>query len=400
MESIEFSQPVRLGPNETKVVRFTPERFPQLELASPRLWWPAQVGPQNLYPLDLQFQVGGEVSDSSHIRFGVRQVTSEIDDKGHRLYQINGQNILIRGAGYSMDLLLRSSPERQEAQLKYVRDLNLNAIRLEGKLEDEHFLELCDQLGILVMAGWCCCDQWENWGDWDAEDERVAGESLRDQIRRLERHPSVFTWLYGSDFPPPPKVEEMYLRILKDCDWPNPSVSSASGKSTTVGQSGMKMTGPYEYVAPSFWYLDTQRGGAYGFNTETSPGPAIPPIESLRLMLPEDHLWPVDSVWEYHAGGMSDTLERVHGGSRQALWCLDLRRRVLPQGPDSGLRGPPRHDGSVRPQQVHLHGRHPVDAEQRLAQHDLAPVRLVSSSRRLLLRRQARLRAAARPVLV
>ena len=110
---IEFSQPVQVGPNETKVVRFTPERFPQLELAGPRLWWPAQVGPQNLYPLDLQFEVGGEVSDSSHIRFGVRQVTSEIDDKGHRLYHINGRSILIRGAGYSMDLLLRSSPERQ-----------------------------------------------------------------------------------------------------------------------------------------------------------------------------------------------------------------------------------------------------------------------------------------------
>jgi exo-1,4-beta-D-glucosaminidase len=308
VDTIGFSQPVRLGPKATRVVRFAPEKFPQLELRSPKLWWPAQVGPQDLYPLDLQFQVGGEVSDSSHIRFGVREVTSEIDDKGHRLYRINGQKILVRGAGYSMDLLLRSSPERQEAQLRYVRDLNLNAIRLEGKLEDDHFLDLCDRLGILVMAGWCCCDQWENWGDWDAEDERVAEESLRDQIRRLERHPSVFTWLNGSDFPPPPKVEAMYLRILRESDWPNPTVSSASGKSTTVGQSGMKMTGPYEYVAPSFWYLDTERGGAYGFNTETSPGPAIPPIESLRLMLPEDHLWPVDSVWEYHAGGMSDTL--------------------------------------------------------------------------------------------
>jgi exo-1,4-beta-D-glucosaminidase len=68
------------------------------------------------------------------------------------------------------------------------------------------------------------------------------------------------------------------------------------------------MTGPYEYVAPSFWYLDTNFGGAYGFNTETSPGPAIPPIESLRRLLPADHLWPIDSVWEYHAGGMSSTL--------------------------------------------------------------------------------------------
>ena len=108
--------------------------------------------------------------------------------------------------------------------------------------------------------------------------ERAA--SLRDQIRRLERHPAVFTWLDGSDFPPPPKIEKMYLRILAECDWPNPTVSSASSKATTVGASGVKMTGPYEYVPPSFWYLDTERGGAWGFNTETSPGPAIPPIEA------------------------------------------------------------------------------------------------------------------------
>jgi exo-1,4-beta-D-glucosaminidase len=308
IENIEFSQPVRLGPGQMQVVRFRPESFPQLRLANPRLWWPAQLGPQNLYPLDLQFEVGGRVSDSSHIRFGIRQVTSEIDSNGHRLFHINGQNILIRGAGYSMDLLMRSSPERQEAQLNYVRDLNLNTVRLEGKLEDDHFFDLSDQLGILVMPGWCCCDQWEKWGRWDTENEEIAAASLRDQIRRLERHPSVFTWLYGSDNPPPPKVEKMYLQILQECDWPNPAVSSASATPTTVGPSGVKMTGPYEYVAPSFWYLDTNFGGAYGFNTETSPGPAIPTIESLRRMLPADHLWPIDSVWEYHAGGMSSTL--------------------------------------------------------------------------------------------
>ena len=308
IEDIAFSQPVRLGANEMRVVRFTPDKFPQLNLANPRLWWPLEVGPQNLYPLDLQFEVNGQVSDFSHHRFGIRQVTSEVDAKGHRLFRINGKNILIRGAGYSFDLLMRSSPERQEAELRYVRDLHLNAVRLEGKLEDDYFLGLADEMGILVMPGWCCCDHWEEWSDWDAENESVAADSLRDQIRRLERHPSVFTWLDGSDFPPPPKIEKMYLGMLAECDWPNPTVSSAAGKATTVGASGVKMTGPYEYVAPSFWYLDTQRGGAHGFNTETSPGPAIPPIESLRRMLPEDHLWPIDSVWEYHAGGMSDTL--------------------------------------------------------------------------------------------
>lgn len=308
IESLAFEQPVHLGPRETQVVRFTPDKFPQLNLSNPRLWWPTQVGKQDLYPLDLTVEVQGQVSDLAHIRFGVRQVTSNIDDKGHRLFQINGKNILIRGAGYSFDMLLRSSPERQQAELNYVRDLNLNTVRLEGKIENDHFFDLADQMGILVMAGWCCCDQWENWPAWDKENELIAGASLRDQIRRLERHPSVIAWLYGSDFAPPPRIEKMYLGILQELEWPNPSVSSAAGRTTTVGPSGVKMTGPYEYVAPSFWYLDTRHGGAFGFNTETSPGPAIPPIESLRRMLPPDHLWPIDSVWQYHGGGMSHTL--------------------------------------------------------------------------------------------
>ena len=309
IEDLSFEQPVRLGPRETQVIHFTPAKFPQLNMSNPRLWWPAQVGKQDLYPLDLTVEVQGQVSDSAHIRFGMRQVTSRIDEKGHRLFQINGKNILIRGAGYSLDMLLRSSPERQQAELNYVRDLNLNAIRLEGKLENDHFFDLADQLGILVMAGWCCCDQWENWPTWDKENERIASESLRDQIRRLERHPSLLTWLYGSDFAPPPAIEKMYLGILQEMEWPNPSISSAAARTTTVGPSGVKMTGPYEYVPPSFWYLDTRHGGAFGFNTETSPGPAIPPIASLRRMLPPDHLWPIDSVWEYHAGGMSQTLD-------------------------------------------------------------------------------------------
>ena len=306
--NLSFEQTVHLGPKETQVVHITPEKFPQLVIANPRLWWPAQVGRQDLYPLDLTVEVLGQVSDSAHTRFGVRQVTSKIDEKGHRIFQINGKNILIRGAGYSFDLLLRSSPEKQQAELNYVRDLNLNTVRLEGKLENEHFFDLADEMGILVMPGWCCCDQWENWPAWDKETETIAGDSLRDQIRRLERHPSVISWMYGSDFAPPPRIEKLYLGILQELDWPNPSISSAAGRTTTVGPSGVKMTGPYEYVAPSFWYLDTRHGGAFGFNTETSPGPAIPPVASLRRMLPPDHLWPIDSVWEYHAGGMSHTL--------------------------------------------------------------------------------------------
>jgi exo-1,4-beta-D-glucosaminidase len=145
-------------------------------------------------------------------------------------------------------------------------------------------------------------------------------------LRRLARHPSVFDWLYGSDNPPPPKIEQMYLDVIKKVEWPNPYQSSATAKRTPAGATGVKMSGPYEYVAPSYWLLDTKFGGAHGFNTETSPGPAPPPIESLRRMLPADKLWPVNSDWNYHAGGgqfktinvFSDALDKRYGPSKSA----------------------------------------------------------------------------------
>jgi exo-1,4-beta-D-glucosaminidase len=309
VEDISFSKRVRLRPSKTTVLTIDPAEFPQLNISNPRLWWPAQVGSQELYPLHLEFETADGISDSSHISFGIRQVTADLDEKGRRVFRVNGKKILIRGAGYSFDLLLRSSPERQRAELNYVRDLNLNAIRQEGKLEDDHFYDLCDQLGIIVLPGWCCCDQWENWDEWDAENYETAAASMRDQIRRLQWHPCVFAFLYGSDIAPPPHVEKMYLKIMKDSEWPNPSIASASNRTTTVGPTGVKMTGPYAYVPPVFWYLDKDYGGAFGFNTETSPGAAIPTIESLCRMLPKEHLWPIDSWWEYHTGGMACTLD-------------------------------------------------------------------------------------------
>jgi exo-1,4-beta-D-glucosaminidase len=62
------------------------------------------------------------------------------------------------------------------------------------------------------------------------------------------------------------------------------------------------MLGPYAYTPPVYWYQDTSRGGAYGLNTETSPGAAPPVLESLKAMIPENHLWPIDEAWDFHCG--------------------------------------------------------------------------------------------------
>ena len=189
-------------------------------------------------------------------------------------------------------------------ELRYVKDMHLNAIRFEGKTENDRFLELCDREGIMVLAGWCCCDFWEQWKKWKPEDYDISAESLRDQVWRIRNHPCVIAWLYGSDNPPNEKAERGYLAVFKELNWQASVISSASAKQSPVGApSGVRMTGPYDYVPPVYWYVDHSAGGAYSFNTETSPGPAIPPIESLRRMLPKEDLWPIDNVWSFHSGG-------------------------------------------------------------------------------------------------
>ena len=242
--------------------------------ASPRLWWPYRMGEQNLHTLLLEMEADGAVSDRQQARFGIREVTSELTDKGHRLFRVNGRKILIRGGGWASDMMLRRSSERLRAEMRYVKEMGLNTVRSEGKFESDEFFDVADEEGILLMIGWCCCDHWETWDKWDAEDHRVAVASLGDQTRRLRNHPSVFVWTNGSDGPPPPAVEKAYLDELERVDWAAPVLSNATDKPGIGGPSGVKMRGPYEYVPPSYW-LRTRRTAGLSASTPRS-APARP----------------------------------------------------------------------------------------------------------------------------
>ena len=182
-------------------------------MANPDLWWPYTLGKPNLYDLRLEFSQFGQMSDSSDLRFGIRTVSQHRDSdgdfpdlgKGGNFYlTVNGRDFLVRGAAYTPDLLFAYDPDREDAILGYVKDLGLNMLRLEGKFPGEHIVEKADELGIPLMFGWMCCNQWEKWSQWDDEDRQVAADSLRSQILMLRSHPSVFIWANGSDGKPPP----------------------------------------------------------------------------------------------------------------------------------------------------------------------------------------------------
>ena len=299
IENIEFSQEVTLAPGETKIITFSPDKFPQLEIPNPRLWWPHTVGLQNLYDLKLTFKIEGKVSDTKKERFGIREITSYMnmfDGKRTRVFQINGKNIVIRGGGYVEDMMLRPSKKRVEADIRYAKHMNLNALRMEAPRGPDYLYDLCDEQGIMLIVGWCCCCSWERWRNWTPHIADIAEESWKDQIVRLRNHPSVFNWLYGSDGYPPADIEKRYISVLDEYDGTRPYQSSATQEvSDIAGHTGLWM-GPYptvySYRPPAYWY------GKLEFNTEAAPaGEQISPIESLRKMMPEEDLWPISDSW-------------------------------------------------------------------------------------------------------
>ena len=131
-------------------------------------------GSPELYSLQAGVNVSNKVSDKRTIRFGVREVTSELTPETYRLYYVNHRPILIRGAGWARNLYFMESPKREEQEIRLVRDMRLNAVRFEGKLGSDHLLDLADENGIFVLPGFCCCDYWEQWSQWNDATKALA----------------------------------------------------------------------------------------------------------------------------------------------------------------------------------------------------------------------------------
>ena len=305
---ITFQKTVHLEGKAIANVTFSPADFPQLNVSHPRIWWPWQYGKPELNRLELQAVHESTVSNSINEDFGIRQITTEMIDDKSRVFVVNGKRIVIRGAAWSPDIFQRRSTRRQEQEIRLYRDMNMNVVRSEGKMEDDNFYALCDKYGMLVMTGWMCCGAWQYPENWDAAKRASAMASDSSVMLWLRNRPSLMVWLNGSDMPPrDTTVERDYLNIEAALKWPNPLLATANESPSKVsGFSGVKMSGPYEWVPPIYWETDSasKYGGTYSFATEISPGPSIPPYESLIKFIPKDSLWFTSATWKYHCGTM------------------------------------------------------------------------------------------------
>ncbi|MEK7404434.1 MAG: hypothetical protein AAB225_04950 [Acidobacteriota bacterium] len=293
IEEIAFSEPVRLAPGETKLVKAK-----ALTIAQPRVWWPHPVGAQELYDLRLRFSAGGQVSDSAEVRFGIREATTYINDEGWRGYRVNGRNILIRGGAWmTSDMLLRFSTRRYDALIRYAREANLNMLRSEGFSirETDEFYSLCDRHGVMVTQ--------QIFGR-NIPDEPLAVACIKDMMLRIRNHPSLVHFLGHDETFPTPTLDKAYRDLIAEYTpertyQPHSGAFDVNDRFKTGGtRTGTRQL--WTYGTPSHYYRNKE-AGAWGFAQSGGIGGSVAPVESMRKMMPERDLWPPWSeAWSFH----------------------------------------------------------------------------------------------------
>ena len=317
---ITVSQNVTVAASSTQTVQFTPANFAALTISSPQVWWPYQLGAQPLYTLGVSVAQGATTYNTTTETFGIRTVTSSlvgsnaIEPSGARAFKINGVPIVIRGGGWSPNLFLHYSAADTAKQIAIMKNMGVDAIRLEGHIMPNDWFQQMDAAGILVNGGFQCCDAWQVGGSLTQAQLNVLQNSAQTIGTNLRNHPSVFSFQW-SDNQPSSQQESVSITGFTNADFypQNPLIASAEYKSTTtLGVSGEK-EGPYDWVPPDYWYdtthlgsdtTVTNAGAAWGYDSEESAGDTVPTMDSLnRFMSASDlsNLWQNTKFNQYHA---------------------------------------------------------------------------------------------------
>ena len=291
-ENITFEKTFRLMRGEEKTATFSPEEFPQLIINSPKLWWPVNKGPQNLYDLKLTVSVDGKDCDSVKTRFGIREIVSDrkTPDKS-RVFYVNGKRLFIRGTNWIPEAMLRTSDERTYAELRYSRQSGVNLLRMWGGriAESDYFFQLCDELGLLVWQ-----EFWMTGDTRHPHDKGLYMSNVESTVKRIRNHPSLAYYVASNESTEVTGTPELLNKL-----------DGTRGFQMQSECEGVHDGSPYKQVNPMQHYENTAspRGSRVdGFNPEYG-APTLPTVEILREMMDEKDLWPINKeVWDYLDG--------------------------------------------------------------------------------------------------
>ena len=163
----------------------------EIRIDNPMLWWPNGLGSPNLYEVEIRLFAGDRLLDTWKKRIGLRTITirREKDAYGESFAtEVNGQQVFAMGADYipQDNIFGRIREERTRKLLESCVMANFNTIRVwgGGYYPEDYFLDLCDELGLMVWQDFMfACAVYELT---DAFEENIRAE-FADNILRM-RH--------------------------------------------------------------------------------------------------------------------------------------------------------------------------------------------------------------------
>lgn len=285
--NVSFQQTVEVPAHTSKLVSLTSKKLPQLLVKNPKLWWPNGYGPQNLYTLNLSFDIANQVSDSKKVSFGIREISYSVPETENLTISVNGVKVLCKGGNWGMDEAMKRIPrERLEAQIRMHQIANYTMIRnWVGQSTSEDFYDMCDKYGILLWDEFFQA----NPGDGpNPNDQKLYLSNVRDKILRFRNHPSIAVWCARNEGFPPKEIDDSLKAMMKKLE-PSRHYQSSS----TEGR-GVNSGGPYFWRKPSDYYV-------FGESFKTEIGSmSIPTLESVHGMMPEKDWEIINDDWAEH----------------------------------------------------------------------------------------------------
>ncbi len=316
---LRFEKKVRMKPNETIEVNFSPDEYPQLVIDNPRLWWPNNYGEQNLYNLNLTFEIDGEISDEENTTFGIREITKELYEldgaHGLRLH-INDQKIFCRGGYIQPEITFNWDRERMETEIKYFTEANLNLIYFEDiPNPPDEFLDLCDKYGLMFGNCFYGC-YWMQPGTEYPLDIDLLDRGTIDIIKRYRNHPSLIMYMAMNEGETREDVYENWRKNVINLDGTRFFIPSGSfpdyrkdvpewiKKDIPVGMNDYPPKS-YGWQFPPTYFRWVQEERNWMLMMESGSA-SLPPIDSLRKFIPklgedpEEAYYPLNKIWAHH----------------------------------------------------------------------------------------------------
>lgn len=166
-----------------------------ITLTEPELW---DIDNPALYKVKTLVKVDDKVVDTYETTFGVRSFKFTEDDG----FYLNNRRVQFKGVNLHHDqgpLGAAFNKRAMQRQLEIMKEMGCNSIRTSHNVPAPELLELCDEMGLLVIDE--IYDKWDKRGDLPEGEAffESAERNMTNFIKRDRNHPSIILWSIGNE---------------------------------------------------------------------------------------------------------------------------------------------------------------------------------------------------------